>query len=42
VSSITVLVSELEDWEENWLDVHEGHSEPDAPPDAFPEAKWGS
>ncbi|KAL2016997.1 hypothetical protein VTK56DRAFT_2716 [Thermocarpiscus australiensis] len=40
VSSITVHVSELEDWEENWLNVHEEHSEPDAP-DAFPDAKWG-
>ncbi|KAJ9129620.1 hypothetical protein NKR23_g12498 [Pleurostoma richardsiae] len=40
VSSITVHVSELEDWEENWLNVHEEHSEPDAP-DGFPDAKWG-
>ncbi|KAL2184989.1 hypothetical protein L209DRAFT_755910 [Thermothelomyces heterothallicus CBS 203.75] len=40
VSSITVHVSELEDWEENWLNVHKKHSEPDAP-DAFPDAKWG-
>ncbi|KAK3295754.1 uncharacterized protein B0H64DRAFT_442120 [Chaetomium fimeti] len=37
VSSITVHVSELEDWEENWLNVHEEHSEPDAP-DAPPKA----
>ena len=42
VSSITVLVSELDYWEEDWLDMHEGHSEPDAPPGAFPEAKWGT
>lgn len=41
VSSITVRVRELEDWEENWLTVHWKHSEPDAPPDAFPDAKWG-
>jgi hypothetical protein len=41
VSSITVHVSELEDWEEYWLNVHEKHSEPDAPPGAFPDAKWG-
>ena len=41
VSSITVHVSELENWEEYWLTVHEEHSEPDAPPDAFPDAKWG-
>ncbi|KAF6803448.1 hypothetical protein CMUS01_15084 [Colletotrichum musicola] len=40
VSSVTVRVSELEDWEENWLDMHEGHSEPDMP-DAFPDARWG-
>jgi hypothetical protein len=40
VSSITVHVSELEDWEENWLNVHEEHSEPDAP-DASPGAKRG-
>ncbi|KAL0934082.1 uncharacterized protein CTRU02_210881 [Colletotrichum truncatum] len=40
VSSITVNVPELEDWEENWLNLHEQHSEPDAP-DAFPEAQWG-
>ncbi|KAK2017551.1 hypothetical protein LZ32DRAFT_441043 [Colletotrichum eremochloae] len=37
VSSITVHVSELEDWEENWLNVHQEHSEPDA----FPDAQWG-
>lgn len=41
VSSITVHVSELEDWEENWLNMHEEHSEPDAPPGAFPDARWG-
>ncbi|KAF6808592.1 hypothetical protein CSOJ01_07447 [Colletotrichum sojae] len=40
VSSVTVHVPELEDWEENWLEMHEGHSEPDMP-DAFPDAKWG-
>ena len=40
-SSITVHVSELEDWEEYWLTVHEKHTERDAPPGAFPHAKWG-
>ncbi|KAK4031243.1 hypothetical protein C8A01DRAFT_51600 [Parachaetomium inaequale] len=41
VSSITVRVSELANWEEFWLNLHEEHSEPDAPDGAFPDAKWG-
>ncbi|TPX15649.1 uncharacterized protein E0L32_004347 [Thyridium curvatum] len=41
VSSITVHVWELDDWEEAWLELHEHHSEPDAPPGAYPGATWG-
>ncbi|KAK3938521.1 hypothetical protein QBC46DRAFT_389865 [Diplogelasinospora grovesii] len=41
VSSITVHVSELQDWEETWCDAHWDHSDPDAP-DAFEGVEWGT
>ncbi|ORY10360.1 hypothetical protein BCR34DRAFT_602198 [Clohesyomyces aquaticus] len=28
ISSITVHVRQLDDWEENWLDIHQGHASP--------------
>ena len=37
VSTLTVSVSELNQWEDNWLMVHECHSDPDKDP----EGNWG-
>ncbi|OTA63180.1 hypothetical protein K449DRAFT_381678 [Hypoxylon sp. EC38] len=45
VSSITVHVDELEDWEDNWLNFHQDHSDPDAGNERFEDGKltvlWG-
>jgi hypothetical protein len=41
ISSITVEVYELEMWEEQWLDMHRGHSEPDSGKENGVGALWG-
>ncbi|KAG4444403.1 hypothetical protein IFR05_000168 [Cadophora sp. M221] len=39
ISSITVRISELELWEDNWLERHAQHSDPDAD-DNGPDVEW--
>ena len=41
VSSITVQVYELEMWEEQWLDMHRDHSEPDGGEENGEGVLWG-
>jgi hypothetical protein len=41
VSSITVQVYELEMWEEQWLDMHRNHSEPDGGEENWEGVLWG-
>ncbi|KAI1376909.1 hypothetical protein F4677DRAFT_60727 [Hypoxylon crocopeplum] len=46
VSSITVHVNDLDDWEDNWLDCHRDHSDPDCGDEARDEngklmVQWG-
>ncbi|KDN59813.1 hypothetical protein CSUB01_04529 [Colletotrichum sublineola] len=41
VSSITVIVDELNQWDEVWLDRHRDHTDPDYVDETDPDTQWG-